>query len=63
MAKGKKKAPATAEAEESTPLSERLELQRTNVICGPEMNYHVRFSAAPCTPRHLPPVTIHEQLT
>jgi hypothetical protein len=49
-------ATAQRESEPSTSgdvsgLSQHLELQRTRMICGPEMNYHVRV-------RHLSPDTL-----
>ena len=46
--KGKKSKRAVKDAEgdagAASGLAERLETQRTRVVCGPEMNYHVRAS-------------------
>lgn len=43
--KKKSKKHDTPAADDASGLSERLELQRTRVICGPELNYHVRRRA------------------
>jgi hypothetical protein len=51
--KGKKKGNegknSKAENEDVNRLEEHLEVQRTRVICGPELNYHV------CPPRNASP--------
>ena len=45
--KKKSKKHSAPAADGTAGLAERLELQRTRVICGPELNYHVRGRARP----------------